>query len=453
MRIKVVLLILFAVLSQSCAVATDEESPTTNAPETLTLPPKWTATNTPPPSATNTPKPTATKTSTSSSTPLVPTMTPLPALHPDLRFKGGQLVTISYIRMITPLSGWAIASDPNTSQYHILATADGGSTWRDVTPQHPLVEGDDLVETMDVFFLDATKAWIAHVTYTWSEFGVDPKQLVVMSTFDGGRTWFPSHLVDHSVLEYSSALGLSLQFVDVHNGWILFSLGNGMHKNHAALFRTTDGGISWDLIIRPRSHESGNLDYSARNGWVFGDVQTGLVTFGRGPMGLVIVNWTHDGGLFWDTYVLPQPNVEADKIEFDGATCRSYSPVLLSSQYGFLALECRVKDGDLDDVMYFLYATEDGGQTWRSNLYPGGQLVFTSPEVGWSLGRSIYQTRDGGHTWRYVKGVYWDGQFSFVDERNGWAVARNEDEIALVKTTDGGRTWVKIEPIIDETEQ
>ena len=452
MRSKVIFLIVITVLSQGCAVATDEASVTTKAPETLILPPRWTATNTPLPSKTYTPKPTATKTMTRSPTPLVPTMTPLPTLHAELRFKQGQLVTITRIRMITPLAGWAVARDPATNLRHILATNDGGSTWRDVTPQHPLVEGDDLIEAMSIFFLDTTKAWIAHVYYAWSEYGVTPKQFIVMRTLDGGRTWFPSHPVDHSILAHSSALGLSLQFVDVHNGWIMASLGNGMHKNHAALFRTTDGGITWDLIITPRSFSSGNLDYSARNDWVFGDVQTGLVTFGRGPMGPAIVNWTHDGGLFWDTYRLPHPGVEADEIEFDGTSCRSYSPVMLSSQIGFLAMECRVKDGDPDDFMYFIYATEDGGQTWRTNPYPGGQLVFTDPEVGWSLSRRIYQTRDGGLTWRYIKGLYWDGQFSFVDERHGWAVARNEDEIALVKTTDGGRTWVQIEPRITEAE-
>jgi hypothetical protein len=44
--------------------------------------------------------------------------------------------------------------------------------------------------------------------------------------------------------------------------------------------------------------------------------------------------------------------------------------------------------------------------------------------------------------------VNWDGQFSFVDASNGWAVAQAEEEIALVRTTDGGRIWQMIEPQI-----
>ena len=57
-------------------------------------------------------------------------------------------------------------------------------------------------------------------------------------------------------------------------------------------------------------------------------------------------------------------------------------------------------------------------------------------ERGWALGRDIYRTVDGGATWSFVHAVTWDGQFSFVDDQHGWAVARNEQEIALVRTAE-----------------
>jgi hypothetical protein len=61
-------------------------------------------------------------------------------------------------------------------------------------------------------------------------------------------------------------------------------------------------------------------------------------------------------------------------------------------------------------------------------------------------------TTDSGQTWTYLKTVNWVGQFSFIDETHGWAVARSGDEIALVNTTDGGRTWDIIEPQIAASE-
>ena len=55
----------------------------------------------------------------------------------------------------------------------------------------------------------------------------------------------------------------------------------------------------------------------------------------------------------------------------------------------------------------------------------------------------------GGISWVAVKNVNWDGQFSFIDSENGWAVARNLDDIALVYSTDGGQNWKIIEPTME----
>ncbi len=57
---------------------------------------------------------------------------------------------------------------------------------------------------------------------------------------------------------------------------------------------------------------------------------------------------------------------------------------------------------------------------------------------GRSGGTYLPGTVDGGATWSFVHAVTWDGQFSFVDDQHGWAVARNEQEIALVRTENGG---------------
>jgi photosystem II stability/assembly factor-like uncharacterized protein len=101
----------------------------------------------------------------------------------------------------------------------------------------------------------------------------------------------------------------------------------------------------------------------------------------------------------------------------------------------------------------YLYSSDDGGDHWQMFALPkkvnGAKtsLIFFDSQTGLLLGRDMYETRDGGETWDLIKTVSWDGQFSFIDEQNGWAIARDQDEIALVRTEDGGRTWSQLDPI------
>jgi photosystem II stability/assembly factor-like uncharacterized protein len=94
----------------------------------------------------------------------------------------------------------------------------------------------------------------------------------------------------------------------------------------------------------------------------------------------------------------------------------------------------------------FVYSTQDGGLNWQSYPAPGGRLYLLSPSSGWMLGEEIHFTDDGGETWTMINEVIWQGQFNFIDINHGWAVARNEDEIALVRTENGGRSWMIVDP-------
>jgi photosystem II stability/assembly factor-like uncharacterized protein len=71
-----------------------------------------------------------------------------------------------------------------------------------------------------------------------------------------------------------------------------------------------------------------------------------------------------------------------------------------------------------------------------------------SPSTGLALSHDLYRTADAGLHWSKIRTVSWEGQFSFVDEQNGWAVARSEEAIALVRTANGGSSWELLEPEI-----
>jgi photosystem II stability/assembly factor-like uncharacterized protein len=243
---------------------------------------------------------------------------------------------------------------------------------------------------------------------------------------------------------------LAMPFVDDQTGWIFAASGYGMSHEYTNVYRTTDGGLTWERILDPSSSE-GIIDVCCKSGVDFADAQLGLVTYDQGPNEPVILDWTSDGGLNWESHSLPAPEALYDPGEFNakfnGGTCRSISPDLLSAGTARLAVDCVISH-DPRDVASFLYSTSNGGQSWRIIPFPGGPVQWISPEVGWSLGRDLYQTRDAGLSWTKVKRVTWDGQFSFVSQVLGWAVARSEEAIALVQTSDGGRSWTEIQPRI-----
>ena len=74
-------------------------------------------------------------------------------------------------------------------------------------------------------------------------------------------------------------------------------------------------------------------------------------------------------------------------------------------------------------------------------------MIFVNETDGMLFGREMFRTTDAGVTWIPINTVNWDGEFSFVDPWLGWAIARNEDERALVYTEDGGETWQILDPV------
>lgn len=98
--------------------------------------------------------------------------------------------------------------------------------------------------------------------------------------------------------------------------------------------------------------------------------------------------------------------------------------------------------------------TTDGGNTWISKMV--GDLIdcvfFINKDIGWAAGWSIYKTNDGGETWSIQSSEDFAlNDIFFTDENNGVAVGGSVyqygDYGSLVRTTNGGDTWI---PQLDE---
>ena len=104
--------------------------------------------------------------------------------------------------------------------------------------------------------------------------------------------------------------------------------------------------------------------------------------------------------------------------------------------------------GYLLDRRGVLFTTQDGGQTWSGASSPGDALYFFTFSTGWALAPKIQVTTDGGKTWKPISDVSWTAQFDFISETTGWVIATSGNEMALVKTDNGGARWSILVPTV-----
>ena len=371
-----------------------------------------------------------------------PDSPPQPAAQPH--FKVGEKLTLDFIHMVSFDDGWALQGP------YVLVTEDGGSTWREVTPPEPFPEGT-LAQAYASFANEST-AWVVYgfdtldstdPAYAYYQI---PAEASVWVTYDGGETWTPSPPLRHEI--YGDSTWAELTAVDDITAWMMIRgvyVGAGTHYI-AQLFRTEDG-ITWE----PLDADVG-VDYT---GMVFADRDTGWLTWQTvGAYAAAAPEYavTSDSGFNWEMRELPAPDDFPDLFE-KYEYCEPYQPNLLSASEVKLVVACFDYYDPPRNFISYLYSSDDGGDHWQMFALPkkvnGAKtsLIFFDNQIGLLLGRDMYETRDGGVTWDLIKTVSWDGQFSFVDEQNGWAIARNQDEIALVRTEDGGRTWSQLDPI------
>lgn len=377
---------------------------------------------------------------TETPTPLPPTLTATPA-NPIQHFPNGQEFSVTSIQMIDPTQGWAIGglADPGD---HVLRTVDGGSTWKDVTPLEEVAsEGDRKAATG--YFQDTQTAWVMFSNTS----GMTPAKSVVWRTEDGGASWETSQPLDISSLSefYNPSY---LQFVNGQTGWVMVHVGVGMNHDYFVLYRSGDGGITWERLLDPYNDSSGIMS-CGKTGMLFTDPVHGWLTGDcHGVAAGVWLFKTIDGGATWERVTLPDPASSPGLFSDMLAACGSYDPFFFSNDLGHIGVNCVNYMVDPPTYQYYIYTTQDGDSTWTSSTYPGKALYFYSASTGWALADKIHRTEDGGLTWKAVSNVSWSPQVDFVSEQIGWAVARNLEQIALVKTVDGGAKWAMLMPVV-----
>jgi photosystem II stability/assembly factor-like uncharacterized protein len=398
---------------------------------------------------------------TATSVPPTETPTESPAIADVIsHLSAGEAITITTLKMLDANIGWAVGQSGTDTNDRILQTADGGATWRDLTPAQPLDPIASLGQAAAVFFLDEAHAWVTYYDRTANP---ESAPATVWRTSDSGGTWAVSDVLEISEGTADFHQVSDLAFVDANTGWALMHLGVGLSHDYVAVFGTTDGGATWETFVDPNA--DGGLAMSCgKTGFAFADAKTGWVLGDCGGVvpGTPYFYQTNDGGRTWQTIELPSPTDKADLFDpnnFDYA-CGTNWMRFTSATDGAVVVRC--SEFSSSKSLGWLYTTADAGATWASAALPGSYnnsfyivgAQFLDGQRGWILsdgdagGGQLQATADGGQTWSLVKKLGWIGQLQFIDANTGWAIAQATDATALVMTTDGGGKWKELKPVI-----
>jgi photosystem II stability/assembly factor-like uncharacterized protein len=333
-------------------------------------------------------------------------------------------------------SGWATSGSIGA----ILRTTDGGLHWRDVTPRALIFRSTYPVPA----FLSPTTAWIAVTqAYTYSA--------RLVHTADGGTTWssvyLPRHVMDTNIRQ--------ILFVDAHDGWAFAASDGEAGSQEAEVFHTADGGRHWVSLSYATWQDAspGSLPYG---GWKIGlgfrTKRDGFATWGsyayNDPLGLFV---THDAGRTW--YRTAVPPVCQRACGFSSA------PQFFTNQDGVISVVLTVRE---EAVSRFL-VTHDGGRSWHLMPFHGLDPTtvwpwdFLDAQHAWITlvpaasvrPASLARTQDGGQHWTVLMpnvNVRRITLLDFVTPCTGFAVSRAG---VLIKTTDGGATWIVLHAILD----
>lgn len=274
-------------------------------------------------------------------------------------------------------------------------------------------------------FFDADHAWIQS-----PDMNKYPNGGTLYRTRDGGLTW------ESFATPFS---GGAFKFIDEQNGWMMADLGVGAGSMAVSIFQTEDGGASWQRMYTNDPNLEGAGD-SLPLGGIKGvllplDDQTAWVGGVVYALGEVYLFRSEDSGKTWNNVELELPSgASKSELGIDGI-------LFVSDTRGVLRV--RVSSATPETI---LYATDDGGETWSQlPVTFDGSGYFDVPsanEIIFYTNNTFYISNDAGETFtETVPDIAFGDSIidlSFANATTGWVITA---EYVLYKTTDGGATW------------
>lgn len=295
---------------------------------------------------------------------LLPTNTPmyLSPLYKTFMFVGG--------------GGWAT----NLNQTKIYYTRNFGEHWLNVTPTG--LDSPDNAGSVSLAFPNSSLGWICQSKIE--------SPAVIYATNDSGQTW-----VSHN-LDFPCG---NMAFVSAQEGMIVSDMGVGAGSQYVSIYTTADGGEAWTEVFKhdPSSTDDHGLPSSGiKSSFALLDKDTALIGGSRPMAGSLYLFRTTDGGGSWNQVAcdgLPDAeNSELDPMDI----------LRISASEVIVPVRATLENGQMGT---HFCVSNDAGESFKyqSTLENVDFADFGSFSSGIAYAQGkMMQTSDGGLTWKDV---------------------------------------------------
>ena len=355
--------------------------------------------------------------------------------------------------------------EPETASRLVVASADGGRTWRRLpaprgggtlealTPRVWVVSRPLDVNTYPVRSAaalrsaDAGRHWrrlalpggTVYARFVTPAIGFAgargrecPRVFQLWRTDDGGGSWRP----------VPGTCGPPLADLNAVSKQLLFAAQvkpDYPGPARSVVRRSTDGGRSWRVLWRERPWQVVRLAFAdAQQGFALDELYT---PGAGGGIYCPRLRVTPDAGRTWSSRTIAYANRECDAGGSGGGP--RLPSAFLGTRYAWAG----------DDGAGVVWRTEDGGRTWRVSAEPRslGLMELTGPGLAGAAGGLTVLTAagpvsssDGGRTWKPSR---WpsDRAIALGERRGAYLVPGRLPDMGIpMVTPDGGKSWRRL---------